>query len=319
MRDSQNRQCQWRLQLTKSQSQWVAEGDRKRNSRWVQTFYADRLCRFLDELVDSTFITLGKVVLWQRIGIPMGTNCAPFLANLYCFSYELAFLRSLVRSQNAQQSGSREHTLIRRMHDASRYIDDLLTMNFPEFENIMYRMQGEVEPQGTVGHPLTGIYPNTFSNGGTAQQGLVLERVQPEYASAEKIVGEVDYLDVTIKRDAHGWHCDLYDKRNAMPSQAGGSRVPDIRTALSEACKYGIVHSQMHRFSRRLRRLPLFCTATGRLLAHMIIHGYDRRKLWLRVKRFSARGIPRNPARRRRMFNRIRQCQEDTLAQHRHK
>ena len=76
----------------------------------------------------------------------------------------------------------------------------------------------------------------------------------------------------------------MYGKRNAMPSQAGGSR--GIRTALSEACKYGIVHSQMHRFSRRLRRLPLFCTATGRLLAHMIIHGYDRRKLWLRVKRF---------------------------------
>ena len=37
VRDSQNRQGQWRLQLTKSQSQWVAEGDRKRNSGWVQT------------------------------------------------------------------------------------------------------------------------------------------------------------------------------------------------------------------------------------------------------------------------------------------
>ena len=108
-------------------------------------------------------------------------------------------------------------------------------------------------------------------------------------------------------------------RRDAMPSQAGGSRVPNIRTALSEACKYGIVHSQMHRFSRRLRRLPLFCKATGKLLAHMIIHGYDRCKLWLRVKRFSTRGIPRDPARRRRMFNRIRQCQEDTLAQHHHK
>ena len=105
---------------------------------------------FLDKLVDSTFITLGKVVLWQRIGIPMGTNCAPFLANLYCFSYELAFLRSLVRSQNARQKGSREHTLIRRMHDASRYIDDLLTVNFPEFEEVMYRARGEVDPQGTT-------------------------------------------------------------------------------------------------------------------------------------------------------------------------
>ena len=26
----------------------------------------------------------------------MGTNCAPFSANLYCYAYELALLRSLV-------------------------------------------------------------------------------------------------------------------------------------------------------------------------------------------------------------------------------
>ena len=111
-------------------------------------------------------------------------NCAPFLANLYCFSYQLAFLRSLVRSQNARQKDSREHTLIRRMRNASRYIDDLLTVNFPEFEEVMNRARGEVDPQGTTGGPLTGIYPNTFSNGGTEQQGLVLERVQPgEYIS----------------------------------------------------------------------------------------------------------------------------------------
>ena len=68
----------------------------------------------------------------------------------------------------------------------------------------MHRAQGEVDPQRTMGGPLTGIYTNTFSSGGTAQQGLVLERVQPENASAEKIEGEVDYLNATIKRDAHG-------------------------------------------------------------------------------------------------------------------
>ena len=90
------------------------------------------------------------------------------------------------------------HTLICRMHDASRYIDYLLTMNFPEFEEVMYRARGEVDPQGTTGGPLTRIYPNTFSNGGTEEQGLVLERVQPESTSAERIVGEVDYLDFTI-------------------------------------------------------------------------------------------------------------------------
>ena len=67
-------------------------GQSKAKLRWVQTFDAHRICSFLDKLVDSTLITLGKVVLWQKIGIPMGTDYAPFWANLYSFSYELAFL-----------------------------------------------------------------------------------------------------------------------------------------------------------------------------------------------------------------------------------
>ena len=100
--------------------------------------------------------------------------------------------------------------------------------------------------------------------------------------------GQVDYLDVTIKQDKHGWHCDLYDKKDAMPGQAGRQRAPSIGTELSIQCKYGVIHSQMHRFSRRLRRSPLFCKATGQLLANLIQHGYDRVKLRVKVKRFSA-------------------------------
>ena len=33
----------------------------------------------LSKLVASTFIKVGKVVLWQKIGILMGINCAPLL------------------------------------------------------------------------------------------------------------------------------------------------------------------------------------------------------------------------------------------------
>jgi len=36
--------------------------------------------------------------------------------------------------------------LIRGMHETSRYIDDLLTLNFPEFEQVMYRRVDEVDP-----------------------------------------------------------------------------------------------------------------------------------------------------------------------------
>jgi len=112
----------------------------------VQTVDADRLCLMLSKLVTSTFIELGNVVLWQKIGIPMGTNCAPFLANLYCFAHELAFLRSLLHSHQARTPGFREYRLIRGMHETTRYIDDLLTLNFPEFEQVMYRRVDEVDP-----------------------------------------------------------------------------------------------------------------------------------------------------------------------------
>ena len=54
----------------------------------------------------------------------------------------------------------------------------------------------------------------------------------------------------------------------------GGESGSNIRTALSEACKHGILRSQMHRFSRCLCRLPLFCKATGQLLSH--IHDNSR-------------------------------------------
>ena len=101
--------CLWLLQLSKSESRWVQSDQRKQDTRWVQTEDADSGCLMLSKLVASTFIKVGKVVLWQKIGIPVGTNCAPFLANLYCFACELAFLRSLVHSPQAHTPASREY------------------------------------------------------------------------------------------------------------------------------------------------------------------------------------------------------------------
>ena len=150
----------------------------------------------------------------------MGTNCAPFLANLYCFASELAFLRSLVHSPQARTPGSREYRLIRGMHETTRYIDDLLTLNFPEFEQVMNRRVDEVDPAPGSGIVLSGIYPRGFqqpqvdtnddlqasqattepssSQASHSQQteGLVLERVQPKPDSHMVSMDQVDYLDV---------------------------------------------------------------------------------------------------------------------------
>jgi hypothetical protein len=44
-------------------------------------------------MIDSIHVMLGGLVLQQRVGIPMGSNCAPLLANLLFYSYEADFIQ----------------------------------------------------------------------------------------------------------------------------------------------------------------------------------------------------------------------------------
>jgi hypothetical protein len=40
----------------------------------------------------------------QVISIPMGTNCAPLLADLFLYSYELEFLQKLVKDKKIHEA-----------------------------------------------------------------------------------------------------------------------------------------------------------------------------------------------------------------------
>jgi hypothetical protein len=42
-------------------------------------------------LVDNIYVVSGNQVFQQSVGIPMGTNCAPLLAELFLYSYEADF------------------------------------------------------------------------------------------------------------------------------------------------------------------------------------------------------------------------------------
>ena len=66
------------------------------------------------------------------IGIPMGTDCAPFLANLFLF---YKFMKEKLK---------RDKQLAKTFSNTFRYIDDLLTLNNHHFEqeiNILYHLQ----------------------------------------------------------------------------------------------------------------------------------------------------------------------------------
>jgi hypothetical protein len=48
-------------------------------------------------LVDNVYVVFGDQVLQQSVGIRMGTNCAPFLADLFLYSYQTEFVQKLSR------------------------------------------------------------------------------------------------------------------------------------------------------------------------------------------------------------------------------
>ena len=52
-------------------------------------------------LLDNIFIVFGTKLYRQTVGIPMGTNCAPLVADLFLFCYERDFMKSLSRENQA--------------------------------------------------------------------------------------------------------------------------------------------------------------------------------------------------------------------------
>ena len=45
----------------------------------------------IEFLIDNIFVQFGGRLFRQVIGIPIGTNCAPLLADLFLYSYENEF------------------------------------------------------------------------------------------------------------------------------------------------------------------------------------------------------------------------------------
>ena len=112
------------------------------------------------------------MVYQQIVGIPMGTNCAPLIADLFLFCYERDFMSSLHKSKR--------YDLIDMFNDTSRYLDDIFTIDNPEFEK-----------------HIPDIYPRE----------LQLNKAN----TSDK---ETSFLDLNIKIIGSDVHTSVYDKRD---------------------------------------------------------------------------------------------------------
>ena len=84
-------------------------------------YTADNICKMIEFLIDNIFVQFGGRLFLQVIGIPMGTNCAPLLADLFLYSNENEFPDNMIRSGHRR--------LTRAFNLCYRYINDLIVFN----------------------------------------------------------------------------------------------------------------------------------------------------------------------------------------------
>ena len=54
------------------------------------------LVAYMEYLIDNIYVSIGNKVYRQCIGIQMGMDCAPLVANLFLFYYEYKYMRNLI-------------------------------------------------------------------------------------------------------------------------------------------------------------------------------------------------------------------------------
>jgi hypothetical protein len=212
----------------------------------VQYWTADNLCQALCYLVDNTFVCIGDRIYKQKVGIPMGTNCAVYLANYFLLTLELDFMIKLCKRDLAKAQLF-SHTY--------RYIDDILTLCNPHFIPSLphiyptYLQVNEEQNNPSV-HFLDIRISRTHRKTAPYLTNLFDKRQLPKFA--------------------------------ALPM----TRYPHTLSFVPRRFGTNIITSQSYRFLRRCMRKSSFIFHLATLIVELSCKGYSRNTLIRKARRF---------------------------------
>ena len=90
------------------------------------------MCEALTFLLDNIYIRFGSELFRQIARIPMDTNCAPLVADLFLFCYERDFMLSL--------SDDNQSEVIEAFNSTSRYLNNILNIDNTFFDSMINRI-----------------------------------------------------------------------------------------------------------------------------------------------------------------------------------
>ena len=165
----------------------------------------------------------------------MGTNCAPLVADLFLFCYERDFMLSL--------SDNNQADIIEAFNSTSRYLDDLLDIDNPYFE----QMVGQIYP--------TELQLNKANSSDT----------------------EAPFLDLNLSITNGIVSSKIYDKQDDFNSEI--VNFPFLDGDVPRSPSYGVYISQLIRFARVCSNVDDFNNINLFLTAKLLKQGYRYHKI----------------------------------------
>ena len=86
------------------------------------------MCEALTFLLDNSYIRFGSKLYRQIVGIPMGTNCAPLVADQFC---------SVMRDFMLSLSEENQSDVIEAFNSTFWYLDDILNIDNKFFDKMV--------------------------------------------------------------------------------------------------------------------------------------------------------------------------------------
>ena len=152
--------------VSKYGAKWV-----KDTSKYKSYFDKQGIKKAVSYLLDNCFFTVGTKLLRQVIGIPMGSDPAPFFANLFLYHYERKWMLQLKRKDIHRA---------RKFGNVFRFIDDLNAMNdsgeFAANFRSIYPPELELSKENKSDNRASFLDLDISLNGGTFEVGLFDKR-----------------------------------------------------------------------------------------------------------------------------------------------
>ena len=186
-------------------------------------------------VIKEVYVTFGGLVFKQIRGIPMGGACSPLLADLFLAHCEFIFMTSLIKDK--------KFGLARLLSNTSRYIDDLMLINYKHFDTLVNK-----------------IYP----------VDLLAERSGDDDKN-------VDYLDVNLSIVSEGLRTSVFHKVDNFNFPVILLTFPN--SLIPVEMGYRVFAGQVIRYLRICSNVEDFVSKTKKSAKLLIDRGYSSDKL----------------------------------------